>query len=120
MVNDGIALRTTRTGQDTASRVLEFAFAAFLLLVFVGLQPFAIRDPNILAHGDMISAGEGDLARQILYLLCFTIVFVIAVQRGGWRAIDAVPPVLVLLLLWCGLSAFWTEAPAMITIRLIQ
>ena len=117
MANDGIAIRDSRAGQDATSRILEFAFAAFLLLVFVGLQPFAIRDPNVLANGDMLAAGEGDLMRQVLYLLFFAVIFVIAIQREGWRAIDAVPPVLAVLLLWCGLSALWTEAPPMITIR---
>lgn len=117
MANDGIAIRDAHAGQDVASRILEFAFAAFLLLVLVGLQPFAIRDPNVLVNGDMLAAGEGDLVRQILYLLFFAVIFIIAIQREGWRAIDAVPPVLALLLLWCGLSALWTEAPPMITIR---
>ncbi|HWA29826.1 MAG TPA: O-antigen ligase family protein [Rhizomicrobium sp.] len=114
MASNGIALQAA---QPATSRVLEYAFAAFLLLVFVGLQPFAIRDPNVLAGGETIAAGEGDLARQILYLLFFAIIFVTTIQREGWRAIDAVPPVLALLLLWCGLSALWTEAPPMITIR---
>lgn len=117
MGSDGITLRGTRSGQDVASRVLEFAFAGFLLLVFVGLQPFAIRDPNILVNGDMLAAGEGDLARQILYLVFFGAIFAVAIRREGLRAIDAVPPFLALLLLWCGLSAFWTEAPPMITVR---
>src|SRR5690242_3474046 len=114
MASDAITLRGARSERDTASRMLEFAFAGFLLLVFVGLQPFAIRDPNILVNGDMLAAGEGDLARQILYLLFFAAIFAVAIQRQGLRAIDAVPPVLALLLLWCGLSAFWTEAPPMI------
>lgn len=117
MGSDGITLHGTGSGQAVASRLLEFAFAGFLLLVFVGLQPFAIRDPNILVNGDMLAAGEGDLARQILYLLFFAAIFAVAIQREGLRAIDAVPPFLALLLLWCGLSAFWTEAPPMITIR---
>ncbi|HEX7727096.1 MAG TPA: hypothetical protein VF410_11125, partial [Rhizomicrobium sp.] len=117
MANNGIAIRNAHAGQDVASRFLEFAFGAFLLLVFVGLQPFAIRDPNVLVNGDMLAAGEGDLVRQILYLLFFAIIFIVAIQREGWRAIDSVPPILALLLLWCGLSALWTEAPPMITIR---
>jgi O-antigen ligase len=117
MANNGIAIRNAHAGQDVASRFLEFAFGAFLLLVFVGLQPFAIRDPNVLVNGDMLAAGEGDLVRQILYLLFFAIIFIVAIQREGWRAIDSVPPILALLLLWCGLCALWTEAPPMITIR---
>src|SRR5690348_12275488 len=116
MANDGIAIRNIHSGQDVTFRILEFAFGAFLLLVFIGLSPFAIRDPNVLASGETIAAGEGDLIRQICYLLIFGAIFVIASQREGLRAIDGVPVTLVLLLLWCGLSALWAAEP-LITIR---
>jgi O-antigen ligase len=116
MVNDGIAIRDTTAGQDVTSRVLEFAFAAFLLLVFIGLQPFAVRDPNVLAGGETIAAGEGDLIRQICYLIVFFVIIGIAIQREGLRAADAVPIMLAVLLLWCGLSALWAAEP-FITIR---
>ena len=116
MANDGIAIRDARAGQDITSRILEFAFAAFLLLVFIGLSPFAVRDPNVLAGGETIAAGEGDLIRQIFYLLIFATIFVTAIQREGLRALDAVPVALALLLVWCGLSALWAAEP-LITIR---
>ncbi|HEY2033254.1 MAG TPA: O-antigen ligase family protein [Rhizomicrobium sp.] len=116
MANDGIAIRDAHTGQDITSRVLEFAFGAFLLLVFIGLSPFAIRDPNVLAGGETIAAGEGDLIRQICYLLIFATILVTAIQREGLRAVDAVPIMLAVLLLWCGLSALWAAEP-LITIR---
>lgn len=116
MANDGITIHDTRTGQDITSRILEFAFAAFLLLVFIGLSPFAVRDPNVLAGGETIAAGEGDLIRQIFYLLIFAAIFVTAIQRKGLRALDAVPIALALLLVWCGLSALWSAEP-LITIR---
>lgn len=116
MGSDGITLQPPHAGSQTASRVREFAFAAFLLLVFIGLAPFATRDPNLLVSGETIAAGEGDLIRQILYLLIFTTIVVSAVQREGFRAIDAVPIGLAALLLWCGLSALWAAEPG-ITIR---
>jgi len=116
MANDGIAIRDTRSGQDIASRALEFAFAAFLLLVFVGLSPFAVRDPNVLVNGETIAAGEGDLLRQILYLAVFLTILVVSIRREGVRVFDAVPVMLGLLLLWCGVSALWSAEPD-ITIR---
>lgn len=116
MANDGIAIHETRTGQDVASRALEFAFAAFLLLVFIGLSPFAVRDPNVLVNGETIAAGEGDLLRQICYLVVFLTILAVSVQREGFRVFDAVPVMLALLLVWCGISALWSAEPE-ITIR---
>jgi O-antigen ligase len=116
MANDGIAIRDTRTGQDVASRALEFAFAGFLLLVFIGLSPFAVRDPNVLVNGETIAAGEGDLIRQICYLLVFFTIVAVAIHREGWRTLDAMPVMLTVLLVWCGLSALWSPEPD-ITIR---
>jgi len=116
MANDGIAIRDARAGQDIASRLLEFAFAAFLLLVFIGLSPFAVRDPNVLVGGETIAAGEGDLIRQICYLLVFFTITAIAIQREGLRTLDAMPVMLAVLLVWCALSALWSPEPD-ITIR---
>jgi O-antigen ligase len=116
MANDGIAIHDAHTGQDIASRALEFAFAAFLLLVFVGLSPFAVRDPTVLVNGETIAAGEGDLLRQICYLAVFLTIFAVSIRRGSLRAFDAVPVTLALLLLWCGVSALWSAEPD-ITIR---
>ena len=116
MANDGIAIRDARAGQDITSRLLEFAFAAFLLLVFVGLSPFAVRDPNVLIGGETIAAGEGDLIRQICYLIVFFTIGVIAIQREGLRTLDAMPVMLAALLVWCALSALWSPEPD-VTIR---
>ena len=116
MANDGIAIRDARAGQDITSRLLEFAFAAFLLLVFVGLSPFAVRDPNVLIGSETIAAGEGDLIRQICYLIVFFTIGVIAIQREGLRTLDAMPVMLAALLVWCALSALWSPEPD-VTIR---
>ncbi|HEY8950178.1 MAG TPA: O-antigen ligase family protein [Rhizomicrobium sp.] len=116
MANDGIAIRDAQTGHDIASRLLEFAFTAFLLLVFIGLSPFAVRDPNVLVGGETIAAGEGDLIRQICYLLVFFTITAIAIQREGLRTLDAMPVMLAVLLVWCALSALWSPEPD-ITIR---
>jgi O-antigen ligase len=116
MGSNGIALGRTHAGTDTATRVQEYAFAAFLLLVFIGLAPFAVRDPSVLVNGETIAAGEGDLIRQVLYLVIFATIVCASFQREGVRMIDAIPIGLAALLLWCGLSAFWAQEPG-ITIR---
>ena len=61
MGSDGITLQSPHAGSQKACRVREFAFAAFLLLVFIGLAPFATRDPNLLVSDETIAAGEGDI-----------------------------------------------------------
>ena len=42
----------------------ETAFVALLLMVFIGLMPFAPRDPATLAIGESGFAGAGAAARR--------------------------------------------------------
>ena len=116
MADSAIALSPSRSQRDLASRVLEGAFVVLLLLVYVGLAPFATRDPHVLATGETLTAGEGDLIRQISYLAVFLVIAASAMEKASWRAIDAVPISLAALLLWCALTALWAQEPD-ITIR---
>ncbi len=93
----------------------ETGFAIFLLLIFIGLKPFAIRDQSILPLGDS-GTGAGDVWRQITYLGAFVFIAAGAWQRCGTRVLFAVPPVLGLLLLWCLATSFWAVEPA-VTMR---
>jgi O-antigen ligase len=88
----------------------ETGFAIFLLLIFVGLKPFAIRDPSIQQLGDS-GTGAGDVWRQIAFLGTFVIIALGAWQRCGSRILFAMPPVLGLLLLWCLVTSFWASEP---------
>jgi exopolysaccharide production protein ExoQ len=94
----------------------QFAFAGVLFLVFVGLQPFASRD-NI---GDfLLASGEGDLPRQISYILAFIIVVGLAYSFRGKKALKAIPISFAIVLLWCLLSVTWAIEPGIALRRLL-
>jgi len=89
----------------------ETAFVALLLMVFIGLMPFAPRDATTLAIGESGFAGAGDATRQILYLLVLVATVGAALELRGLRAFRAIPIPLAVLLGWCLLSASWAPAP---------
>lgn len=99
-----------------APRSAELSFLAFLLLIFVGLSPFAIRDPAALAAGESGANGAGDAMRQLCYAGVFALIVFAAWREQGLRVVAAVPPVLALLLAWCLLSAAWSPETA-VTLR---
>ncbi len=88
----------------------ETAFLALLLMVFIGIAPFAPRDPATLAIGESGFAGAGDAVRQGLYLLVLVVTAGAAFEMRGLSAFRAVPVTLALLLGWCLLSAVWAPA----------
>ncbi len=98
-----------------APRLAEAAFFSFLLLIFVGLSPFAIRDPVAMA-AEGVKSGAGDAVRQICFALTFALIVYAALREGGLRALAVVPPILAVLLLWCLMSAAWSPEPG-ITLR---
>jgi len=89
----------------------ETAFVALLLMVFIGLMPFAPRDAATLAIGESGFAGAGDATRQILYLLVLLATLYAALELRGASALRAIPIPLAILLGWCLLSASWAPAP---------
>ncbi|MGD0867901.1 MAG: O-antigen ligase family protein [Rhizomicrobium sp.] len=93
----------------------EIAYIFFLLMVFVGVTPFARPDatPGI----DPASAsGAGDVVRQICYLAAFGFIAGAAWMRRARLSIDAIPVLIAVLLAWCVLSAAWSLEPS-VTIR---
>lgn len=88
----------------------EYAFLLFLLLIFVGLKPFAVRDMSDLQLGQS-GNGQGDLWRQVAYLACFSAIAIAAYLKSGARIFHAVPPVLAILLGWCVITSLWAPAP---------
>jgi O-antigen ligase len=88
----------------------DAAFVAFLLLIFVTLKPFAVRDVAALSLGDN-GTGAGDVWRQVCYLTIFTALAAAAFQSVNSRIVTAVPPLLALLLGWCLLTTFWSRTP---------
>lgn len=91
--------------------VAEAGFVLFMLLVFVGIQPFNTRDYATLAIGESGFAGEGDSIRQILYLASLAMISLAAFDKRGIRAFFGVPLPLAMLLGWACLSALWAAAP---------
>jgi exopolysaccharide production protein ExoQ len=109
MANDGFAVNSS-----SAWLRLDFwaeaAFVALLLLVFVGLQPFEVRDAAVSAIG-VPTTGAGDALRQICYVAVFALILAAAIRHRGLGAMMIVPVALALLLLWCLASALWADVP---------
>jgi exopolysaccharide production protein ExoQ len=97
--------------------ILDAAFLALLLLSFVGMQPFALRNPATdLELGPYTVTGGGDTLRQAFYGLLICSIGAFAFLRRGLSMVRAVPPMLIVVLLWCLLSASWAAAPD-VTVR---
>ena len=98
----------------TETQISQTAYVAFLLLVFVGLSPFAT--PVTSPGADALGSGAGDAMRQISYLAVFGVIAGMAVLHRGWRALAAIPLSFAILLGWCLLSSAWSLEPA-VTLR---
>jgi O-antigen ligase len=105
MVNESVAVQYRAPPRLERSILASIGFVALLLLVFVGYQPF--HPPPPLQPG----SGEGDVSHQIIDLCIFALVAATSLQRRGWAAARAIPLSLLLLELWCLLSASWANAP---------
>lgn len=110
MANDGSAFGATLPDWRARVSLADIGFLAFLLLAFVGLTPFAIRDTNALLHG-ADEQGTGNLARQICYLAVFAWIGFAAWRERGFEIVQAVPVTMLVLLAWCVASAAWTAEP---------
>lgn len=109
MANDGLALERPRASALLAPWVAECAFVGLLLLVFVGLTPFEVREPGTFGIG--AASGGGDALRQISYLAVFAVLVLASLQKRGLAIATVVPVSLLLLLAWCLASALWANEP---------
>lgn len=91
-------------------RLAELGYVFFLLLVFVSLKPFAVRDMSVLPLGTS-GNGDGDTLRQVCYLGTFALIAFSAFQTRGSEILRALPLTLAFLLAWCLASALWAQAP---------
>ena len=109
MANESFALSYAPPRDVSRSLIAEIVFVALLLMMFVGLTPFAPpASPTSVAAS---APAPGDALRQIIFLsIFFPVLFAAALQRG-WNALRVVPPALVAMLAWCLLSAFWSAVP---------
>ena len=110
MANESFAAAPPRN----VTRIAEIVFVALLLVMFVGLAPFAPPvEPTAIAAS---APSPGDSIRQILFLAIFFPILFAATMTRGWDALRIVPPALLAMLGWCLLSTFWSAVPD-ITLR---
>ena len=110
MANESFALT------QAPPRILGLAaisFTAFLLLVFVGLEPFAPR-ADVSSYGGVT---RGDSLRQITYVGAFGLIILASLQQQGLALVRAVPVSIALLLAWCLASALWAAQPDVVIRR---
>ena len=107
MANESFATVYDPPRDVTRSLIAEIVFVALLLMMFVGLTPFAPPAQT----SSVAAASPGDAIRQILFLAIFFPILLAAVMARGWDALRIVPPALLALLAWCLLSAFWSAVP---------
>ena len=114
MANESFAASYAPPRDVTRSLIAEIAFVALLLVMFVGLSPFAppVEPASVAAS----TSSPGDSIRQILFLAIFFSVVATAAMTRGRDALRIVPPALLTMLAWCVLSAFWSAVPD-ITLR---
>jgi len=113
MAYEGWPLGAVQSRSHAEPWVPAIALLAFMFLAFVGLTPFSQPDPALAVASN---TGQGDIARQISYFLVFSIIAASAIHLRGFRAFTAVPVLLIILLAWCVVSAFWSVEPA-VTLR---
>jgi O-antigen ligase len=112
MADDSLIGAGTHARFDIAPRLMDAAFVALLLMSFIGMQPFALRNPATdLEMGPYTVTGGGDAVRQILYVFLILAIGGFALWRKGLSVAAAVPPMVTVLLFWCVLSASWAHAP---------
>jgi O-antigen ligase len=109
MANDGFALSYAPPRDVSRSVIAEMAFVALLLMMFVGLSPFA--PPISPTSVNMSAPAPGDFLRQIVFLaIFFPVLFASTLQRG-WDVFRVVPLALIAMLAWCFFSMGWSGAP---------
>jgi O-antigen ligase len=89
----------------------EAVFVVFLLLVFIGVEPFKAPDPLAVQLGATLQTGAGDALRQVAYLLAFGAIALVSLRRHGAAAAAFLPPLLLGLLAWCAVTALWSPEP---------
>jgi hypothetical protein len=76
-----------RQAGATQDWLADVGFLAFLLMIFVGLSPFALRDPATLALGESRFGASGNAMREIAYMSAFGLVGLAAFRRQGFQAL---------------------------------
>ena len=121
MANESFALNPaparTTDGPFFRPNLAGIGFTIFLLLVFVGLEPFAPRADVSTFGGVAQGNSQGDMLRQISYIGAFGLIVMAILTRQGMAAIRAVPLSIALLLGWCLASMLWAAQPEVVIRR---
>jgi len=113
MGTEGFALPYPPARMGSSGMMAAASFTLFLLLVFVGLEPFQ-PPPDVSAYGGVT---QGDALRQVTYVLAFGMIALAGLQQFGLMAVRAIPPGIGLLLFWCVASALWSDYPGVVIRR---
>src|SRR5437868_15469620 len=109
MANESFALSYAPPRDVSRSVIAEIAFVALLLMMFVGLSPFA--PPISPTSVNMSAPAPGDALRQIIFLaIFFPVLFTSTLQRG-WDVFAVMPLALIAMLAWCFFSTGWSAVP---------
>ncbi len=105
MANESFALDFVPQRTVERSFLAALGYVGLLLVIFVGFSPF--QPPITAAPLAAASAADGDRLHQILYLSVFALSLLAAIQRRAAGALRAIPPLLLVLEIWCLASAIW-------------
>lgn len=105
----GGAVTTSREGSlvITTSRYYSFLLIVFLICTMTTMNVLAPRRVYL----SVLETGDGDLGRQIGYLLLFAAAVIPILFTSARSLFHAVPFGLLALLLWCGVTVFWSPVP---------
>ena len=102
--------------------IVEGAFLALLLLSFIGMQPFALRNPATdLEMGPYSVTGGGDAVRQSLYLVLVLCIGGFALLQRRLGVVRTVPPMLIAAAEWSvaatrAVNDGWEVVPAIVAV----
>jgi O-antigen ligase len=112
MADNSVALQRAMPQRGPAPWIAETALVVLLLLIFVSLQPFAVRDTVNTAVGAGAAEAAGSAMRQFSYLLTFAVLLTCALMKRGLDAVKVVPVIFAVLLMWCATTALWASEPS--------
>jgi len=95
-------------------KLAEILLFILLLLIFIDVEPFHIYKYS------MMESSEGNIKRQIAYLLvCLPSILIAFIYSNRFRLQFKKELIILFLLLWCFLSIAWSDTPSISFRRLV-
>lgn len=104
----------SRTGVGNYSRYIEYFWVIFLA---VSLTRFTVLQPRTATSLEL--AVQGDLTKQVGYILLFLAVAIPSFIVRGSRAFSSFPSILFAFFVWAGLTISWSPVADIASRRLI-